>query len=88
MIACQGFSPFATSWESSWPVADGWGWCTGLPAFFRDAPGQPLSMAGFVWQFQTTCTRGPAQELTAIPDSRKRRAQIRRKNQEKVLARS
>lgn len=87
MIACQGFSPFATSWESSWPVADGWGWCTAC-AFYRDAPGQPLSMAGFVWQFHATCTRGPAQELTAISDPRKRHAQIRRKNQEQVLARS
>ena len=36
MIACQGFSPFATSWESSWPVADGWGWCTGLPVHFTE----------------------------------------------------
>lgn len=57
-------------------------------AFYRDAPGQPLSMAGFVWQFQTTCTRGPALELTVISDPRKRHAQIRRKNQEQVLARS
>ena len=38
--------------------------------------------------FQTTCTRGPAQELTVIPDPRKRHAQIRRKKQEQVLARS
>ena len=54
MIACPGFSPFAISWESSWPVSDDWGWWShwGLYTFGLhrspvhlngDAPGQPLN---------------------------------------------